>query len=563
MVLRHQGRRGLTTLLFTDIVGSSDVAVELGDRRWRSLQARHHAEVRRQLKRHRGHEVDTAGDGFFATFESPAAGVRCAFAIVSGVRELGLEVRAGLHIGEAELSGEKVGGIAVTTAQRVESAAGPGQVFVTDTIVHLVGGSGLEFTDLGSRELKGVPGSWEVFSLEVVDGKPIGPPLDPEEARQARDRSSPPEAPRTRPLRVLLPAIAVVTILVSAGAVSMLRNHPGTTTTPPSRPTSEAVAALSDGTGDVAFPVDLPLPGARGASGTGQILLTGRVNTPEAFLWLPWGFPGCCLRVAQIYRTSGTVTDASNEPLFHTNSASCVCVASADDRIWTPIRTGKGEPNTGLPQPTGLSLRGVGLTNSHETDIPVAQARVSFAVTTLVSGAGYLWVGVSSPDRIYRVDPSGPAVKMIGLRQSPDLMIFADGSLWVLDRLGGKLTRVDRRGRSHPSFPISGNIHGMAVGGDFVWVTDADGNQIWQVPEDLGSPATPIPVEQIGVSPSAITYDDGMLVVGFTDGTVAKINPNDPTSPAVIWTHRVGNSASSIAVDHDIVWAGGQPAAPP
>jgi class 3 adenylate cyclase len=91
MVLRPQDRRGLTTLLFTDIVGSSDVAVELGDRRWRSLQARHHAEVRRQLKRHGGHEVDTAGDGFFASFSSPAAGVRCAFAIVREVRELGLD----------------------------------------------------------------------------------------------------------------------------------------------------------------------------------------------------------------------------------------------------------------------------------------------------------------------------------------------------------------------------------------------------------------------------------------------------------------------------------------
>jgi class 3 adenylate cyclase len=107
MVRRRGGQRGLTTLLFTDIVSSTEVAVELGDRRWRSLQARHHAEVRRQLKRHGGHEVDTAGDGFFATFASPAAGVRCAFAIVREVRELGLDIRAGLHIGEAELAARR------------------------------------------------------------------------------------------------------------------------------------------------------------------------------------------------------------------------------------------------------------------------------------------------------------------------------------------------------------------------------------------------------------------------------------------------------------------------
>src|SRR5207253_5811254 len=101
MVRRRGDERGLATLLFTDIVGSSDVATELGDQRWHRLQARHHAAVRRQLKLHGGHEVDTAGDGFFATFTSPASGVRCAFAIVQGVRELGPEVRSGLHIGEA------------------------------------------------------------------------------------------------------------------------------------------------------------------------------------------------------------------------------------------------------------------------------------------------------------------------------------------------------------------------------------------------------------------------------------------------------------------------------
>ena len=112
--------------------------------------------------------------------------MRCAFAIVREVRELGLDIRAGLHIGEAELSGEKVGGIAVTTAQRVESAAGPGQVFATDTIVHLVAGSGLEFTDLGSRELKGVPGKWEVFALAAVDGEAVGSPLAPKQAAEQR-----------------------------------------------------------------------------------------------------------------------------------------------------------------------------------------------------------------------------------------------------------------------------------------------------------------------------------------------------------------------------------------
>jgi class 3 adenylate cyclase len=179
-MFRHAASRGLITILFTDITASTEVVVELGDRRWRALQSRHHAEVRRQLKRHRGHEVDTAGDGFLATFPDPEAAVRCAFAIVQAVRNLGLEVRAGLHIGEAELTGEKVSGIAVTTAARVSAMAGPGQVLATSTIVQMVAGSKLEFTSVGTRELKGVPGTWELFALAAVDDRPIGMPLDPE-----------------------------------------------------------------------------------------------------------------------------------------------------------------------------------------------------------------------------------------------------------------------------------------------------------------------------------------------------------------------------------------------
>src|SRR5207247_2157467 len=112
---------------------------------------------------------------------SPASGVRCAFAIVKGVRKLGLEVRAGLHIGEAELTGEKVGGIAVTTAARVSAIAGPGEILVTATIAQMVAGAGLEFSGLGARELKGVPGTWELFALTAVDGQPVGEPLDPKD----------------------------------------------------------------------------------------------------------------------------------------------------------------------------------------------------------------------------------------------------------------------------------------------------------------------------------------------------------------------------------------------
>ena len=168
--VREQGwvvepERVLATVLFTDIVGSTEKAMELGDREWRQLLERHHAVVRRQLSRFRGEEVDTAGDGFLATFDGPARGIRCARAIVDSVGELGLDLRSGLHTGECELVDGKVGGIAVHIGARVAAQAEPGEVVVSSTVKDLVAGSGIEFDDRGAQELKGIPGDWRLFSV--------------------------------------------------------------------------------------------------------------------------------------------------------------------------------------------------------------------------------------------------------------------------------------------------------------------------------------------------------------------------------------------------------------
>jgi pimeloyl-ACP methyl ester carboxylesterase len=156
--------RQLATLLFTDIVDSTAHMARLGDAGWRELIERHHAIVRAQLARARGREVDTAGDGFFASFDGPARAVRCAKAIAHGVQELGIYVRSGLHTGECELVDGKVSGIAVHTGARVAAHAQPGEVLVSQTVKDLVAGSGLEFEDRGAHELKGVPGEWRLYA---------------------------------------------------------------------------------------------------------------------------------------------------------------------------------------------------------------------------------------------------------------------------------------------------------------------------------------------------------------------------------------------------------------
>jgi class 3 adenylate cyclase len=162
--------RVLATVLFTDIVGSTAQAAELGDARWRELLHQHHMRIRKELERFAGVELDTAGDGFFARFDGPARAIRCACAIREAVGELGLQVRAGLHTGECELLDGKVAGIAVSIGARVAARAAPGEVLVSQTVKDLVAGSGIGFVDRGAAELKGVPGQWRLFLVSTVGG---------------------------------------------------------------------------------------------------------------------------------------------------------------------------------------------------------------------------------------------------------------------------------------------------------------------------------------------------------------------------------------------------------
>jgi class 3 adenylate cyclase len=161
-----ESERALATILFTDIVGSTERAAQLGDRGWRALLERHDAAVRRQLSLHRGREVKTMGDGFLATFDGPARAIRCALAIRAELEGIGVEVRAGIHTGEVERIGTDVAGMAVNIGARVGALAGGGEVLVSSTVRELDVGSGLEFEERGVERLKGAPGEWRLFAIE-------------------------------------------------------------------------------------------------------------------------------------------------------------------------------------------------------------------------------------------------------------------------------------------------------------------------------------------------------------------------------------------------------------
>jgi hypothetical protein len=195
----------LATLLFTDMVGSTELAAKVGDRGWRRIAAAHHAAVRRDLKRFGGREIDTAGDGFFATFDQPSQAIRCAEAIVHDVRKLGIEVRAGLHMGEVEIDGPDVRGIAVHIGARVMSKAGPSQILVSSTVRDLMSGSDLHFDDLGTYELKGVPAQWRLYAVEQP------------EMTSAADATGPAVPAEEQPgRRIPLFAVIVVAAVVAA-----------------------------------------------------------------------------------------------------------------------------------------------------------------------------------------------------------------------------------------------------------------------------------------------------------------------------------------------------------
>jgi class 3 adenylate cyclase len=218
---RKRGHQSvLVTVLFTDIVGSTEIATELGDRRWRDLMGRHHAVVRRELKRFGGRELDTAGDGFFARFDRPADAIRCACAISDEVRELGIEIRAGLHVGEAEVLEHKVGGIAVNVGARVMGVAKGGEVLVSSTLRDAVAGSRLAFADHGTHRLKGIQGEWRLYVVTMVEGLRRSLPLSAEEAATRRGFTEAVPVHRLRDRMLAGAAGIVVVALVAAGILT-------------------------------------------------------------------------------------------------------------------------------------------------------------------------------------------------------------------------------------------------------------------------------------------------------------------------------------------------------
>jgi class 3 adenylate cyclase/streptogramin lyase len=482
----------LVTVLFTDIVGSTEIASELGNSRWRELLGRHHRIVRRELRRFGGREIDTAGDGFFATFDRPAQGIRCAWAVSNAVRALGIEIRAGLHVGEAELMGKQVGGVAVHVGARIGAQGGPGEVLVSGTLRDLVPGAGIEFEHQGWRELKGVAEAQRLFAVAAVDGEPRSAQLPAREAARRRAEIVPPAPLKRRGVLVglsLLLVVGVVAAVLFAGADGEERDGRLV-------PVENAVVRIHAKTQKLGKPIPLPLD-ARLATFHPIDLQVG-----EGGVWVSAGRCLCRIdpttgelrrvfsrslaltfdRMAFGLRAvwlSGLVgagrpkligidpvtfeTDVESDPLNAENVFGS-SVSTADGSVWLAFRDQLVEfdPHTG---------------NSRD------ELSLDVTIDGLVSTGRDLWIIDELDQTLLLFDTASARIrKSVKLSGAPDeLAVEPDGTLWVLDELGGTLTRIDPTGEVDAPVNVGSGSVDVAVGGGDVWVADADEGSVKEI----------------------------------------------------------------------------------
>jgi streptogramin lyase len=492
----------LVTVLFTDIVGSTEKAAQVGDKQWRRLVAAHHTLVRRQLKRHGGREIDTAGDGFFATFDQPAEAIRCAQGIVEDVRRLGIEVRAGIHMGEVEITGPKVAGIAVHIGARVMSRAGPSQILVSSTVRDLMAGSEMQFDDLGTHELKGVPAHWHLYAADSPAPKAYDEsPIVVVEEQRRRSR------------------IPWVAAFVVVGVVLVLVIPP----------------IFVKGNGGAQPFVVGPNTVVKIDPSSGKVVGGAHVGTTPDDIEAD----GTTLWVANFDDRTLQSIDASTGEAGRAFGG-----LSGNPSV---IAVGGGYGWVGIFQ--GGVLRIDPTQNNAATPVDVGTGVGGIAI-----GLDAVWVTDSQQDALLKIDPANPSqvqTFQLDAGSSPLGVAVGAGSVWVAESLKGAVVRVNPdTGAVEQSIPLlKGDPTEVAFGQDYVWVTDFSDDSVTRIDPKDGL-ATTIP--NVGNGPSGIwAGPEAVWVANSLDGSVAEIRGTEVAQRVVI-----GNFAvEGVAVSDGAVWA--------
>lgn len=460
-MLRRKGRptRFLAAVVFTDIAGSTEVAARLGDEGWKRLLERHLRIVRRSLQQFGGREIDTAGDGLYATFESPAQAVKFALDVAERVEALSIMVRSGIHMGEVELIGGKVGGIAVHIGARIAGLAEPSEVLVSGTVRDLVTGSAVAFDERGTSELKGVPGAWALFSARALE-RPVE--LPPEARLPLRERIA--TRLRSTRARVILVLVVVVALVGTASGVYLFvqpRFLPGVE--------ANSVGHISGGGIVGSVPVG-SIPDAI-AFGFGSLWVTDTTTNSVARIdpttslveTIPVGRSPNAVAVGHgsIWITNGNDRTVSR-------------VSPATDQVIDTIQVGNA------PSGVATDESWVWVTNRLDGTLtridPKGGEPETFRIGTtpagVATGAGSVWVTDFDMGVVVRVDPAtGVSGAPIDAGHGPTSIAVADGQVWVVSSRDGTISRIDPATNSRKDTTPVGAQPGVVAVGASVWVT--------------------------------------------------------------------------------------------
>jgi YVTN family beta-propeller protein len=512
-----KSERFLTTVLFTDIVGSTEVAAQLGDSGWRDLVQEHHKLVRAGLRRHGGRELDTAGDGFFAVFDAPASAAECALDVIGGVQALGIQIRAGLHVGEVEKIGAKVGGITVPISARIMAAAGPSEVLASSTVRDLAAGSGLTFEDRGERELKGVPGDWRLFAVTRTprDAEAARPALSETEKQRAGRRAAAVRRLQARPFWQRHPratagaALGLALVVGTAGALVWS----------PWRP--PALASVTENAVGVIDP------------GRNQIVRETKVEDQPAAIAVGEG--------------SVWVANSGSNTVSRIDSNTHAVVDSIDvGKVPAGVAVGNGAvwvADSGERSVTRINAA----TNRVVSSIPVGNGP-----TAIVYGAGAIWVANTIDGTITRIDPAsgqtGPAISVGSL---PGSLAIDAGGLWVVSQDGATVSHLDPSTGASLSapIPVGSRPAAVAIGAGSVWVANAADGSISRI-----DPAADrvIGVVNVGGTPVGLAVVGTTIWVADATGAIERVDVDAlSASPTRIMT---ASAPGAIAVVGEEVW---------
>jgi class 3 adenylate cyclase/outer membrane protein assembly factor BamB len=515
--------RRIATVLMLDVVDSTRVASELGDARYRELAARFNGLVRASLKRFGGKEEDHAGDGFFATFTQPDRAIRCAAAIAEEVRTLGIEIRSGIHTGQTDDQAGKAHGIAVVIGARVMSLAQAGEILVTSTTKELATGSGFGFEDFSAHELKGVPGTWQVFAVTEVDGAQRPRPVPAVEAAERRAAIEP-TARRARPRRAALIAGGLAGLLTIVAVVyAVTREEPN-----PSAKASDAPAPLSgvvvqvdpEAEPPIVDTIPVPVPGGR----PGVTLLTSphSMVVGEGGVWT--------VRVRTLFHVDPSRSEVRTRLELETRGVPfSMNLAVGSDKIWIAYDGGLLEVNPATDE---------------QRRIITLETPGAAKAADVVVGEGFVWVGLGD-GRLVRFDPAtGRHRSQTGL-DPIDTIAFGHGSVWTADTLGGTVTRYDPATmRAEATIEVPAGLDYLVSGDAAVWALSRSLGSLTEI--DIAENVAARTV-QVGDVPTGLTAGFGAVWVGDKDGVIRRVDEDTRLVSEIPF----GAEIRAIAFDED------------